>query len=52
MEYLTFFLGDFKDQMIDSYEEMIEEEVEAVFEKLECWYYSPDKLLSSYKNSL
>lgn len=51
-EYADFFLSTNKAEMLDAYEEMIEEEVEDVFKRLECWTYTQEKLSSSIKNSI
>lgn len=51
-EYADFFRAFYKDEILDAYEDMIEEEVKEVFQKLECWTYTEEKLLSSIKNSI
>uniref|UniRef100_A0A336KM62 CSON011361 protein n=1 Tax=Culicoides sonorensis TaxID=179676 RepID=A0A336KM62_CULSO len=51
-EYAEFFRSANKLEILDAYEEMIEDEVKEVFERLECWTYNEEKLLSSIKNSI
>lgn len=51
-EYADFFQSSNKPEMLDAYEEMIEEEVEEVFSRLDCWTYTEEKLLSHIKNSI
>lgn len=50
--YAAFFKLENKLELLDLYEDTIEELVEEIFDKLECWYFSEDKLLASIKNSI
>ncbi|XP_063709508.1 uncharacterized protein LOC134838006 [Culicoides brevitarsis] len=52
IQALTFFRVEDKEEILETAEGMIEEEIKEVFDKLQCWTYSEEKLLVSITNDI